>query len=311
MSSPDVPRKKHEQKERHHFSSEAKLKMGLFANGLVVSDEARQVMQGPEGRSLTTGDYVTTGGLILRAGDLYTINAPLITGRPFPGRTPHVLESDGKKLWIVSSDGGEMKVTHIPPPAYMDKMNASDRRYGSLAATHPDRARISPIPEGCALDCKFCDMAASLKGYPNPEHRPTAEEMVDSVGEAIEDPDRPAQHLLISGGTPIPRDFVHLQNVYRRVAEAYPGLDIDIMMTPSRHEGQDLLNLQELKKLGTKGLSINLELFNDDIAREVMRGKFRIGKTHYLRFLKQAVEVFGVGNVRSMLIVGIEPIEET
>lgn len=291
---------------KESFTRTQELKMNIFSHGIRPTDRARASIQGQEGR-LTTGDYVSTDGVIIKVGGLITINAPFPDNNPFAKNTPNVLDFTDGKLWVITGDGNKLEVEHVPIAAYLDKRNPQGTRYGDMTVTHTDRARMSPI-QGCALDCQFCNIAAEFK-----YRKMAVQELVDSVRVAIEDPVNPAQHLLISGGTPGPRDFDYLNSVYEAVAKTYPGLEIDIMMTPSRSKnGRELLDPRKLKDLGIHALSVNLELNDDsELAQTIMRGKSNIGREAYLRFLERAVEIFGVGNVRSILMVGIEPTAET
>ena len=50
---------------------------------------------------------------------------------------------------------------------------------------------------------------------------------------------------------------------------------------------------------------------NIDYLRYYCPKKNAIGQENYLKFIDYAVDIFGVNNVRSLLIVGIEPLEET
>jgi hypothetical protein len=111
---------------------------------------------------------------------------------------------------------------------------------------------------------------------------------------------------LISGGTPLKRDYEYLNNVYEEVLEAFPSIPIDIMMLPL----PEVINLESLYKQGLNGLSINLELFDDGWRNRMIPEKNAIRKETWLSFIDKAVEYFG-SEVRSMLMVGLEPIERT
>jgi len=42
-----------------------------------------------------------------------------------------------------------------------------------------------------------------------------------------------------------------------------------------------------------------------------MHSKWKASRERYLDFIQEAVLIFGEGNVRSLLMVGIEPLEDT
>ena len=58
-------------------------------------------------------------------------------------------------------------------------------------------------------------------------------------------------------------------------------------------------------------ISINIEVFSEAHAKEVMRHKYNQGLDFYLEFIEQAAEALGPARVRSMLMVGLEPMEMT
>ena len=61
---------------------------------------------------------------------------------------------------------------------------------------------------------------------------------------------------------------------------------------------------------GANEIAFNIEIFDDNIAKTLMPGKGMISRNEYLKALQRAVDIFGNrGQVRSMLIVGLEPLE--
>jgi hypothetical protein len=131
--------------------------------------------------------------------------------------------------------------------------------------------------------------------------------MIESVRIAFADPVQPARHMLVSGGTPGLAHVGALREVYYRVLEEFAPAGVDIMMVPV----DGLFNLAKLKELGVNDISVNLELWDGTLAASAMRHKARQGRQYYLDFLETAAEVLGGNHVRSMLMVGIEPLEST
>ena len=62
---------------------------------------------------------------------------------------------------------------------------------------------------------------------------------------------------------------------------------------------------------GVKTISVNLELYNETYRRRFIPEKAAIGLDHYLFFIRKAVELFGSNTIRSSLIAGLEPMEDT
>ncbi len=279
-----------------------KLKVALMTDGMAVSPEARAVLAGESGtRPLTLADYASTSGIALELEGHIWVNAPFSDFNPnFVDQPPHRLEHDGDGFWVRSGDL-EVRAGPLPVPAYHDQENERGERFTDYAITHTDRVRISPI-QGCSFACKFCDLPF-VKRY-----KQKAEEgLIGSVRRALEDQVLPAQHVLISGGVPKDSDWDWENRVYEAVAASFPGISVDVMMVPV--PGQ--LDAQRLQDFGIHGLSINLEMMDSERARKIMPRKAKIPRQHWLDFIEGAVGIYGPGKVRSLLMVGIEPMDAT
>jgi len=286
------------------LTSVQRLKLELMSHGMAVAPDAQEELSGREShRPLTLADYASTSGIALELEGRIWVNAPIRDHNPnFVKNPPHLLTFTGDRYTVRTSSGLEVEARPVPVPSYHDQRNRWGEPYTSYAITHTDRVRISPI-EGCGIVCKFCDLP-----YEYRYRKKRVEGLVDSVRRAVEDPLVPAKHVLISGGTPKSPDFEYENEVYEKVVAEFPELDVDIMMVPC----PGLLDVHHLRRIGVHGLSINLELNNQNRAKEIMPLKERIGgRQYYLDFIEQAVEVFGTGRVRSLLLVGLEPMEET
>lgn len=284
------------------LSDAERLKFRLLAEGLAVSSAARSRLDELRGRrKLTPADYSSTSGIILRLEDEVWVNAPIAEHN---GNFVHAprnrldVTSDG--FVVCSGDLGSAASVWLPP-LYHDQPLSTGRPANHFAFTHGDRVRLSPI-RGCAMRCAFCNIPFEDRYGTKP-----VDSMIEALETAFADPLQPAQHILISGGTPVPRDVLFLRDVYERVLLRFPDRQVDIMMVPV----DGLFDLPRLKELGLHDLSINVELFNPAVARDLMPQKHRRGFAHYLDFIADAVQVLGEGRVRSMLMVGLEPIEDT
>jgi hypothetical protein len=168
--------------------------------------------------------------------------------------------------------------------------------------THTDRVRISPI-EGCAYRCTFCDLPTAFPRY----RRKSVTDLLESVERAITDLTLPARHVLISGGTPAPKDFGYVQEVYASVASAFPRIEVEVMMAPA----PGLLEVQWLRDIGVHAVLANLELFGEEAVRRYAPNKSRLGRELFGRFFETAANTLGPGRIRSLLLVGLEPMEGT
>ncbi|MEW6408312.1 MAG: radical SAM protein, partial [Patescibacteria group bacterium] len=268
------------------------LKIDLMAHGMGVSERAKQDLTQDGKIPLSLFEYATTSGIPLRIqdSDIY-VNSPF--AEDFCKGANWQLDSRDREFFIVKG-GEEQRVEPVSLPSYFNT------RWSQFAMSHTDRVRISPIA-GCSFSCEFCDLSRT------PEYqKKSVENLIESVRVALNDPVLPARHVLISGGNPKPQDESYMDEVYERVTKAF-DVPVDIMMVTRR----DVSYVDKLYSWGVNELSVNLELFNPQIADRMIVGKNKIGREGYFRFLERAVEVYGRNKVRSILLVGLEPLEDT
>lgn len=279
-----------------------RLKFRLLAEGIAISPLARQQLDVLRGqRQLTPADYASTSGLILRLdGDVW-VNAPISDYNPNFVKKPRSVLDIASDTFVVQSNELESVASIWLPPLYHGKQLSTGRQANHFVFTHGDRVRLSPI-RGCAMRCKFCNVP-----YCDHYEIKPIDPMIEALEMAFADPLQPARHVLISGGTPKEKDIPYLQKVYERVLMAFPERQIDIMMAPL----PGLFDLPKLKELGVNELSINVELFSLDLARKLIPQKNKYGLSSCLDFIREAIRVLGSGRIRSMLMVGLEPIPQT
>lgn len=284
------------------LDSAERLKFRLLAEGLTISQRALARIRDTNGdRALTPADYASTSGVILELAGEVWVNAPITQYNPnFVDHSPYILDTAGDELCVLG-EGLDAPARFWLPPAYHGQSGTDGVPYNNYAFTHGDRVRAAPV-QGCAMTCKFCNIPYEDRYGIKP-----SDSIVNAVRRALTDHIQPARHVLISGGTPKARDFDYLQGVYADVVGAFPGIDVDVMMVPT----PGLLDLRELHRIGIHELSINIELFNRTMARDLMRKKYEQGLDAHLDFLASASDIFGPGRVRSMLMVGLEPTEDT
>ncbi|MDQ1710818.1 MAG: hypothetical protein QOE45_268 [Frankiaceae bacterium] len=279
-----------------------RMKFEILSTGISITPAAQEYINaGNRGRAMTPADYASTSGVILELEDDVWVNAPIgLYNSNFVQEPSHVLDVEEAAL-VVRGRDVQSAARFWLPPDYHDESDDMGDPFTSYAFTHSDRVRISPI-EGCAVACKFCNLPYEFR-----YRRKSVDGLAGSVARALADETQPAYHVLISGGTPHDEDFGYVREVYESVITRFAGIDVDIMMVPLA----GLLDAAWLDELGVAELSINIEIFSQPLARRVMRWKADLGLDHYLAFLAAAAEVMGAPRVRSMLLVGVEPMDQT
>ena len=273
------------------------LKIKIIAHGIKITNNAKIRLTKNNEIPLSIFTTPTTSGIKLKLNktNIY-INASFADPHY---KNSSILLDYKKDNFIIKEGKNTTPVYPISLRKTVLEKNKNGFFYSDLASTQLDRLRIAPVG-GCSFSCKFCDIS---------KHKYILHELkdlIEAATKAIKESSMPIKHMLISGGTPATKDYIQFEKTIKEICKNFK-MPIDLMVSPI----QDITILQRLKSYGINGLSINLEIYNEKIARDIIAQKSLIGRDVYFKFLKEAVKIFGKENVRSLLIVGLEPIEST
>ena len=278
------------------------LKFHLLEHGIQITPEAAAYIASVNGdRAMTPADYASTSGIILKlSGDVW-VNTPIEDYNPnFVSNSEFCLRADQHGLWV-EGKGLSTRAWFWLPPQFHGQSNSSGVAYNTLGFAHGDRVRVSPI-EGCAFTCTFCDLPYEFR-----YRAKDVASLVNLVDVALSDPIQPAAHVLISGGTPRPEHYTYVRDVYEAIVKSFPEVPVDIMMVPIG----EVMDPVWLSDLGVNEVSVNIEVWSDEVARRLMPRKHKQGREHYLQYLAKAASSMGGHRVRSMFMLGLEPLEST
>jgi uncharacterized radical SAM superfamily protein len=275
------------------------LKISCLSRGIRITREAENQLSEGGKVPLSIHEYATTGGITLKLeGDIY-VNAPF--DEWYCDNPEATLAVDKTTGGYVVYFRGEVFPAHVLPlPGYLEVRDSHGRLVRESVMSHADRARLSPI-SGCSFSCKFCDSSIRSKYTPKP-----VDQLLEALVVALRDIRLPVKHVLISGGTPKPRDYDYFDEVCEKVIRS-TDLPVDVMMWPRPDN-----IIERLTEWGIHGYALNLEIYNEEIARQLVPQKRRYGISLYARAIERALQLTGgKGRVRSLILVGLEPEEQT
>ncbi|QQG48241.1 MAG: hypothetical protein HY247_05640 [archaeon] len=276
------------------------LKISCFSRGIAVSPSASKSLTQDGKVPLSLHEYSTTGGVTVELEGGVYINAPF--DEPLCKNPEASLEyNPDTQGHYVRFRGTDFLARVLPLPGYLDIRDSEGNLATDVVMTHADRARLSLI-SGCSMDCEFCSLVG-LRYVPR-----SARQLLAALEIAKQDKALRVRHLLLSGGTPTQRDFAHFAETCETLIKQ-AGIPVDIMMVPRR----ETQFTGQLLDWGIHGFSFNMEVFGEDAARSITRLKNRyMGRTVLSENLKFAVEhMGGPGRVRSLIVVGLEPLDTT
>ncbi|MCC2608236.1 radical SAM protein [Planctobacterium marinum] len=284
------------------IEEQARLKFELFSLGLQISFKAKATLYSSRDK-LTIRDGIAGGIELLIANSIH-INVPI--KESFSLISPFSLEFED--LYYLSYFGRKIvNVEVVDLPKLVGEKTRSGKLMESIGQVFTDRLSINPF-RGCRYNlankkgCKFCAVA-----FGPMSKKTDIEDIKDVVKFVISNQKDSTKHILISGGSPLPKQWHYYVQVVTEIRKL-TDLPIYIMIEPP----ESLSNLDLLLEAGVNEIGINMEIWDDKISKAIMPGKGKVSRTQYLETLKYATKLWGKsGNVRSLLIVGLEPAQNT
>lgn len=274
-----------------------KLKIMLLSRGVSITPTVWNALQ-----EIGGADWEEFGAVTLKLFGKIWVTAPCL--ERWYSISPLEIDFDrvsgdtilyyyGKKLFpieVMKEDpNGEIQLKtghHIKDIVYMN----------------PDRLRVYHR-NGCALQdrgmgCKFCD----LFGVDTPFE---FDEICEAVSYYLDD--ERVNHFLIGGGSELSNNQCETILNLAKFLHDRSGKNIYLMSQPI----SDPEILLDLKNHGVTEVAFNIEMFNRDLAKQIMPGKSKNTLKDYYESLKNAVNLWGKsGNVRSVILLGFDDILE-
>lgn len=184
------------------------------------------------------------------------------------------------------------------PDSLVNKTTTSGVPYDAIINLANDRIRINPAPicvyKHKHIPCKFCNLPCENVEY-------NIDDITEIIDYCLNYVD--FRHFLIGDGTySVDGGWEIIIKIAQHIRSSCDK-EIYLMSIPPK----DVTVLNELKEAGITEVAFNLEIFDRNLAKEIMPGKGNIDLQQYLAAFKNSVRLWGVtGCVRSLLIYGFD-----
>ena len=239
-----------------------------------------------------------------------------IMSAPFPTKqTPYVVDViDGK---TVLTDNGEIieEVEYWYKPDYYNKVTSSGVPMWKIVGARPQRLDINPYQYCHFWDkgqgCKFCAISATYHKYKDKKAlKLNAEDIAESVGEAIKQPGRFANILLtggsiIQGNEPFDEELDNYIEILKAIGRNFKTSRFPSQLISTALNERQLTRLYE--ETGLMTYTADIEVLNEEKFNWICPGKAKwVGYEGWKDRLYLAVDIFGKGNVNTGLVGGVE-----
>lgn len=261
------------------------LKTKLLCEGASLPPEGlpggRRVGAGPAGLTIIIEGMV--------------VNLPLLNEQRSPNKI-RVNADGGLQLTISEED---FNISLIEEPSFYQRRTSSGVPMKKVALRHGLDCLATTVFQRCILKdkgqgCSFCAIEGTLKSGAT-ILRKKPEDLRETAEESLKDG---ISHMVITSGVPNLRDYG-----FEMMKETIPylkeriNIPISVQVMPL---GKD--ELVSLKYDGADTLGIHMESLDRAVLKDVCPGKHSLD---HMSSLKDAVEVFGEGQVSTFIIAGL------
>ncbi|MCR4377230.1 MAG: radical SAM protein [Rhodospirillales bacterium] len=289
---------------RDDVESMARLKFALFAHGLRITSSALEKLA-EDRDDLTIRDGIA-GGLEIKLFDRLHVNVPI--KEYFALLSPLALHWTAQDGFLIQDEAEDViPIDILPIPDFAGRKISTGTPMLDIGQMFNERLSIE-IFYGCVntwaneTACHFCELGA--------ERKPAFVDLNDTqefVAHCRDNPKINMRHILLGGGTPPDRLLPLYVEAAKRVRQE-TDVPLYVMMAPP----PDLGLLDELRNAGVDEVGFNIEIVDRKLAQRVMPAKGTIPLARYLETMEYAVKLWPKqGAIRSILIVGLEPLENT
>lgn len=283
----------------HTFETMIRLKISLLNQGVRISSEAYSEMNKYGGYNKSVFNSID-----LVFFHYLRINAPVNIN--LSSLSPFLIDFIKSKYFLLYYNNIIAEIELEFSKSFRNLKTQNGIPYELIAFISGDRLRIKPESrcffKAHDIGCKFCP-GNSLALH---RHSYLLADIKEVINYCIDNEN--FRHILIGGGSANPSSDENKIIPIIKYIRSKTQKPIYLMCLPPN----DINYINKYIEAGVNEIAFNIELYDRDIALEYMPGKGKITLEEYLSKLERATSLISQkGNVRSMLMAGLEKQENT
>lgn len=276
-------------------------KAELLCFGLKITDVQMEILS-------TDNPFIREKGFVNATHILFKkVLINVCVAESFCKESPYSLYQKNNTWYLKKNEVVLDKIVFLPFPNWVCK-EYEGVMIGNVVRPHSNKC-ISLWPSfDCKYvkenrGCRFCSLTTISKN----QMKKLEPELVTHLVKIALDYN-PEYEINLSGGTYSSPECAieYLAEICSKIVSCCGHVPISVECAPPK----DIQFLTKLKENGATAIVMNIEIYNEHLRKEICPGKGQITNDVYFEALKNAVELFGKGNVSSVLIVGIQPKED-
>lgn len=276
-------------------------KIALLNQGVRIEVDALRFMQENGGVRPATNSAID---IILQSVNNMTVNCP--QSLKFSKLSPFTIRyTDPYKLSLFYYGSYLSKISIWPEDGFQNNSTSNGTSFAKVAYLSTDRLRVHHTTQclfkRMSKSCRFCDIEICSGNIDSGDLEEVIKFYINNVT-AENNNGVGLRHFLVGGQSD--NAEVEYQAIIDtiKIIRKYSTNDIYVMCLPPSNTAL----IRDIKDAGATEIAFNIEIFDSEQAKMIMPGKGYITREQYYNALKSAVNYFSKGQVRSLVVVGLE-----
>lgn len=296
--------------KRHEF---LELKTELLINGIKSTPEALKELGSKykeQDHGLFGWDFEDHANIALP--DDFALPDDTIVQFRRNSRSNYLIDLVNDQLILSNGKENLCQVKWLPRPAFYNKKTTSNKEMVKIGQIGGEDCLFFCYQNFCSHfskneQCLFCNLVSTSQTYDLVLKKKATQDIGEVAKAAFSESN--VKHVLLTGGC-----FNHQKEI---------ELVTDIVRTISEHAGLNRVpgtilpspakNLDEIEKYydsGINAIGFSMEIWDEMLYRAICPGKSKsFSHDEFVNSIRNAVEVFGEGNVYGVFVMGLEPRE--
>lgn len=237
------------------------------------------------------------------------VNSPI--NETYTRNSPYSIRFDKDQFVLYKSQDKICKITIPNPPKWYEQRTLNGTKMYDVLCVHSKNVLslthyISCYYSKIGKKCLYCSVTEN-KTSQLLDIEIRKQDIVETLIEALKE--NSDYSLALSEGVKNRNDrgAVYFSSILKKILESNILIKSSVELAPPKNDAY----IDLLYSSGATSIIMNIEFYDDNFRRAYCPGKGEIDTKRYFEALNHSVKIFGMGNVASVLIAGIEPMDNT
>jgi len=227
-------------------------------------------------------------------------------------RSNYLIASESNNLVLSNGKKDLCQVKWLPRPAFYEQRTTSNKEMVKIGQIGGEDCLFFCYQNFCSHfskneQCLFCNLVSTSQTYDSVLRKKVTQDIGEVAKAAFSESN--VKHVLLTGGCFSHQKEIELVSDIVKTISDYAGLNrVPGTILPSPPKSLD--EIEKYYASGINAIGFSMEIWDEMLYRAVCPGKSKsFSHDEFVNSIRNAVDVFGEGNVYGVIVMGLEPRE--